>query len=118
MGACQHFQNPLNPGPILRALGWRWTRVDETHRAAASAVPRLSDGTLVSNARGRWVPDRASPIVAEIDSFANYGPDFTHRSATINPRPYAAHFDNPATDHSSELRAKTDADGNEIAKVL
>ena len=47
-GACQQFGNPLDSGPVLRAL---WVALDQWSTKQVppppSMVPRLADGTLV-----------------------------------------------------------------------
>jgi Alpha/beta hydrolase domain len=126
MGACQQFQNPLNSGPILRAL---WVAMDEwsTKRIAPppSAIPRLADGTLVPPMpqNGVGFPKIPGVTYSGLKStryLLNYGPDFYRTGImTINPPVITPPmFDNPANGPIyPSFVPKTDADGNEIAGV-
>jgi hypothetical protein len=125
-GSCQQFQNPLNSGPVLRAL---WVAMDEwsTKKVAPppSAIPRLADGTLVppSSQSGVGFPKIPGVAYTGLKStryLLNYGPNFYSTGImTINPPAITTPmFDNKANGPIyPSFVPKTDVDGNDIAGV-
>ena len=125
-GACQQFANPLDSGPVLRAL---WMALDEWATKGTppppSLVPRLADGTLVSplpQAKQGFpnIPGVAYTGLKSTRYLLNYGPDYyTTGIPTVNPPVITAPmFDNPANGPIYPTYVpKTDADGNDLAGV-
>ena len=124
-GACQQFLNPLDGGPVARAL-WlalgAWTR---GKTPPSSRVPRLADGTLAAplpqGALG--FPHLPGVLYTGLKTTRygfDWGPDYESSGiAAINPPvvqpPYE---DNPRNGflYPSFVPA-TDSDGNEVAGV-
>lgn len=81
-GSCQQLQNPISPGPALRALLAAltdWVTADK--EPPPSQVPRLSDGSLVpplpqSSVGFPQIPGVAYTGVASIRELYDYGPEF------------------------------------------
>jgi hypothetical protein len=124
-GSCQQLTNPLDSSPIQRALFValdRW--VSQGVAPPPSAVPRLSDGTLVN-------PDQASTGFPAIPGVTytglmttryryDYGPGFYDTGImTINPPVHSAPYqNNPANGPIYKAYVpKTDSDGNDIAGI-
>jgi hypothetical protein len=92
-GGCQQLQNPISPGPALRALLaalTEWVTVDI--EPPASQVPRLADGTLVpplpqSSVGFPQIPGVAYTGVASVRELYDYGPEFDRGIiSTLPPR--------------------------------
>ncbi len=125
-GACQQVGNPLDPGPVLRAL---WAALDAwVTRGIApppSRVPRIADGTLVpplpqSVAGFPGIPGVTYTGLKSTRYRLDYGADFYRTGImTINPPVVKAPiFDNPANGPIyPTFVAKTDVDGNETAGI-
>jgi hypothetical protein len=125
-GACQQFGNPLDSGPIQRAL---WEALDQwsTKGTAppASMVPRLADGTLVSpmpqQAQGfPKIPGVTYTGLKSTRYLLNYGPHYYETGImTVNPPVISQPmFDNPKNGPIYPTYVpKTDADGNDVAGV-
>ena len=124
-GQCQQFGNPLDSGPILRAL---WEALDQWSTKGTlpppSAVPRLADGTLVpamqSSVGFPKIPGVTYTGLKSTRYLLNYGPDFYKTGImTINPPVITPPmFDNPANGKIYPTYVpKTDADGNDIAGI-
>ncbi len=125
-GACQQFGNPLDSGPVQRAL---WEALDQWSTKGVAppptSVPRLADGTLVPALPQEKVGFPKIPGVTytglkSTRYLLNYGPDYYKTGiATINPpviKPPM--FENPANGPIyPTFVPKTDADGNDIAGV-
>jgi Alpha/beta hydrolase domain len=125
-GVCQQFQNPLDPAPVERAL---WMDLDQWAAMGTkppdSAIPRLSDGTLVppmpqSSVGFPLIPGVTYTGLKTTRYRFNYGPNFYRTLIpTINPPviidPYE---DNTANGpiYPSYV-PKTDSDGNDIAGI-
>jgi len=124
-GVCQQFQNPLDSGPVQRAL---FLALDDWVNGIApppSRVPKLADGTLVpplpqSGMGFPSIPGVTYTGLKTTRYLLDYGPDYyTKGIATINPPLFTAPYqDNPANGpiYPSYV-PKTDVDGNEIAGV-
>jgi len=90
-GLCQQLQNPISPGPALRALLaalTEWVMVGT--EPPPSRVPRLSDGTLVrplpQSAVGfPEIPGVTYTGVASVRELYNYGPEFDRGIISILP---------------------------------
>jgi len=124
-GACQQFLNPLNSGPVQRALFISLDRWADGEIPPTSRVPRLADGTLVPPLPRSVVgfPDIPGVTYTGLKTtryLFDYGPGFyTTGIATINPPlvtpPYQ---DNPVNGPIyPSFVPTTDSDGNEIAGV-
>ena len=125
-GSCQQFQNPLNSGPVQRAL---FIALDEWategERPPQSRVPRLRDGTLVPPLpqSGVGFPDIPGVTYTGLMTtryLFDYGTGFYETGiATINPPAVVPPYqDNPANGPVYPAYVpKTDRDGNEIAGV-
>ena len=124
-GACQQFLNPLNSGPVQRALFIALDRWADGEIPPTSRVPRLADGTLVPPLPRSVVgfPDIPGVTYTGLKTtryLFDYGPGFyTTGIATINPPlvtpPYQ---DNPVNGPIyPSFVPTTDSDGNEIAGV-
>jgi len=125
-GACQQFGNPLDSGPILRAM---WEALDQWSTKGVapppSTVPRLADGTLVpplpQQAQGfPKIPGVTYTGLKSTRYLLNYGPNFSKTGIpTINPPAITPPmFDNPANGPIYPTYVpKTDADGNDIAGI-
>ena len=115
-GLCQQLQNPISPGPALRALltaliDW----VVAGKEPPSSRVPRLRDGSLVAPSSQAAVGFPAIPGVnytgvVSIRELFNYGPEFERGIISIMPpvptgRGYAV------------LVPKVNADGIDVAGV-
>ena len=124
-GACQQFGNPLDSGPVQRAL---WEALDQwSTRGVApppTSVPRLADGTLVPTPQDKVgfpkIPGVTYTGLKSTRYLLNYGPDYYRTGiATINPpviKPPM--FENPANGPIYPTYVpKTDADGNDIAGI-
>jgi len=124
-GNCQQFQNPLNSAPIQRAL---FLALDDWANGKApppSAVPRLSNGTMVpplpqSGVGFPNIPGVTYTGLQTTRYLFNYGPNFEATGVpTINPPVVSAPYqDNPANGpiYPSYVPT-TDGDGNDIAGV-
>jgi hypothetical protein len=124
-GSCQQFQNPLNSAPIQRAL---FLALDDWTNGVPpppSAVPRLSDGTMVPPLPQSAVgfPDIPGVTYTGLKTtryLFNYGPNFEATGIpTINPPMTSPPYeDNPANGpiYPSYVPT-TDSDGNDIAGV-
>ena len=125
-GACQQLGNPLDSGPILRAL---WEALDQwsTNGVAPppSMVPRLADGTLVpalpqDKVGFPRIPGVTYTGLKSTRYLLNYGPDF-YRTGIMKVNPpvvTSPMFDNPANGPIYPTYVpKTDADGNDIAGI-
>jgi Alpha/beta hydrolase domain len=83
-GLCQHLQNPISPGPALRALLTALTDwVISGTEPPSSRVPRLHDGTLVpplpqSTVGFPEIPGVSYEGVVSIRELYDYGPEFNH----------------------------------------
>jgi hypothetical protein len=125
-GACQQLGNPLDSGPVLRAL---WDAMDQWSTKGVtpppSMVPRLADGTLVPPMpqAGEGFPKIPGVTYTGLKStryLLNYGPVFYKTGImTINPPVITPPmFDNPANGPIyATYVPKTDADGNDVAGV-
>jgi Alpha/beta hydrolase domain len=125
-GACQQFGNPLDSGPVQRAL---WEALDQWSTKGVvpppSMVPRLADGTLVSPmpqpAQGfPKIPGVTYTGLKSTRYLLNYGPRYYETGImTINPPVITPPmFDNPKNGPIyPTFVPKTDADGNDIAGV-
>jgi len=125
-GACQQFGNPLDSGPVLRAL---WEALDQWSTKGVapppSMVPRLADGTLVSPLPQEKqgfpkIPGVTYTGLKSTRYLLNYGPDYYKTGIpTINP-PVTTQplFDNPKNGPIYPTYVpKTDADGNDLGGV-
>jgi hypothetical protein len=125
-GICQQLSNPLDSSPIQRAL---FVDMDQWVTANVapppSAVPKLSDGTLVpplpqSGVGFPNIPGVMYTGLRTTGYLFNYGPRYrTQGIMDINPPvinpPYQ---DNPANGpFYTSLVPKTDSDGNDIAGI-
>ncbi|MGZ5035662.1 MAG: alpha/beta hydrolase domain-containing protein [Usitatibacter sp.] len=124
-GVCQQLGNPLNVFPTMRAL---WLAMDAwaTNGTAppASAVPKLSDGTLVAPLpqSGMGFPTIPGVQYTGLKSTRylwNYGPRFDQGIMDINPPAWTPpFFDNPNNGKIyPTFIPKTDSDGNDIAGI-
>ena len=81
-GSCQQLQNPISPGPALRALLAALTDwVTTGKEPPPSQVPRLGDGSLVpplpqSSTGFPQIPGVEYTGVASIRELYDYGPEF------------------------------------------
>jgi hypothetical protein len=124
-GACQQFLNPLDSGPVQRALFIALDEWVDGQAPPASRVPRLSDGTLAPPLPQSAVgfPDIPGVTYAGLKTtryLLDYGPSFyTTGIATINPPLVTAPYqDNPLNGPIyPSFVPKTDSDGNDIAGV-
>ena len=124
-GVCQQFLNPLNSGPVQRALFIALDRWADGDMPPSSRVPRLVDGTLVpplpqSGVGFPNIPGVTYSGLKTTRYLLDYGPGFSITGiATINPPlvtpPYQ---DNPVNGPIyPSFVPKTDSDGNDIAGV-
>jgi Alpha/beta hydrolase domain len=125
-GACQQVGNPLDSGPVQRAL---WEALDQWSTRGvvppASSVPRLADGTLVpalpQAVQGfPKIPGVTYTGLKSTRYLLNYGPEYYKTGiATINPPVITPPmFENPANGPIYPTYVpKTDADGNDIAGI-
>jgi alpha/beta hydrolase family protein len=125
-GACQQFGNPLDSGPVQRAL---WEALDQWSTKGIapppSMVPRLADGTLVApmpqQAQGfPKIPGVTYTGLKSTRYLLNYGPHYYETGImTVNPPVITPPmFDNPKNGAIyPTFVPKTDADGNDIAGV-
>ena len=90
-GSCQQLQNPISPGPALRALLAALTDwVVLGKEPPPSQVPRLSEGTLVpplpQSAVGfPEIPGVSYTGVASVRELYDYGPEFDRGIISILP---------------------------------
>lgn len=115
-GFCEQLQNPVSPGPALRALlmamiDW----VIAGKQPPPSNVPRLRDGTLVAPTSQETVGFPSIPGVnyggaANIRELFDYGPDFERGIISLVP-PI------PTGRAYQTLVPKTDEDGIDIAGI-
>jgi len=115
-GFCEHLQNPLSPGPALRALlsamiDW----VVAGKEPPSSNVPRLRDGTLVAPSSQEAVGFPQIPGVnyngaANIRELLDYGPDFDKGIISRVPPVPKGHA-------YATLVPKVDEDGLDIAGI-
>jgi len=125
-GTCQQFTNPLDSATVLRAL---WEDLDawSTKGTAPppSAVPHLSDGTLVSplpqsNVGFPKIPGVTYNGLKSTRYLLNYGPDFYKTGImTINPPVITPPMFNNLKNGPiyPSFVPKTDMDGNDISGV-
>jgi Alpha/beta hydrolase domain len=125
-GACQQFGNPLDSGPIQRAL---WEALDQWSTKGTapppSMVPRLADGTLVPPMPQQTqgfpkIPGVTYTGLKSTRYLLNYGPRYYETGImTVNPPVITPPmFDNPKNGAIyPTFVPKTDADGNDIAGV-
>ncbi|HKU84893.1 MAG TPA: alpha/beta hydrolase domain-containing protein [Casimicrobiaceae bacterium] len=124
-GNCQQRTNPLNSAPIQRAL---FLALDDWANGIApppSAVPRLSDGTMVpplpqSGVGFPNIPGVTYTGLQTTRYLFNFGPNFEATGIpTINPPVLSAPYqDNPANGPIYQSYVPTtDSDGNDIAGV-
>jgi hypothetical protein len=125
-GACQQFGNPLDSGPVQRAL---WEALDQWSTKGVapppSMVPHLADGTLVPPMpqQGQGFPKIPGVTYSGLKStryLLNYGPHYYETGImTVNPPVITPPmFDNPKNGAIyPTFVPKTDADGNDIAGV-
>jgi len=125
-GACQQVGNPLDSGPLQRAL---WEALDQWSTKGVvpppSSVPRLADGTLVpplpQAAQGfPKIPGVTYTGLKSTRYLLNYGPDYYKTGIpTVNPPVITPPmFDNPANGPIYPTYVpKTDADGNDVAGI-
>lgn len=128
-GGCQQPLNPLDGGPVARAL---LVALDAWSRGVApppSRVPTLAGGTLVaplpqSAAGFPQIPGVTYTGLKTTRYALDYGPDYgpgpgTHGIASINPPAMSAPYeDNPRNGPIyPSFVPKTDPDGNDIAGV-
>jgi hypothetical protein len=125
-GACQQFGNPLDSGPVQRAL---WEALDQWSTKGVapppSMVPHLADGTLVPPMpqQGQGFPKIPGVTYSGLKStryLLNYGPHYYETGImTVNPPVITPPmFDNPKNGSIyPTFVPKTDADGNDIAGV-
>jgi hypothetical protein len=125
-GACQQFGNPLDSGPIQRAL---WEALDQWSTKGVapppSMVPRLADGTLVAPMPQQTqgfpkIPGVTYTGLKSTRYLLNYGPHYYETGImTVNPPVITQPmFDNPKNGAIyATFVPKTDADGNDIAGV-
>jgi hypothetical protein len=90
-GLCQQLQNPISPGPALRALLTALTEwVVAGKEPPSSRVPRLRDGTLVrplsQSAVGfPEIPGVTYTGVTSVRELYDYGPEFDRGILSILP---------------------------------
>jgi hypothetical protein len=124
-GSCQQLGNPLSVFPTMRAL---WLAMDawsvDGTPPPPSAVPKLSNGTLVPALpqSGMGFPSIPGVMYTGLKStryLLDYGPQFDQGIMTINPPVTTVpFFDNPANGKIyPTFIPKTDADGNDIAGI-
>jgi len=125
-GACQQFGNPLDSGPVQRAL---WEALDQWSTKGTapppSMVPRLADGSLVppmpQQAQGfPKIPGVTYTGLKSTRYLLNYGPRYYETGImTVNPPVITSPmFDNPKNGAIyPTFVPKTDADGNDVAGV-
>ena len=125
-GACQQFGNPLDSGPVQRAL---WEALDQWSTKSIapppSVVPRLADGTLVPPMPQQTqgfpkIPGVTYTGLKSTRYLLNYGPHYYETGImTVNPPVITPPmFDNPKNGAIyPTFVPKTDADGNDIAGV-
>lgn len=123
---CQQHLNPLDSGPVQRAL---WEDLDQwsTHGVAPppSQVPKFSDGTLVPPLpqSGVGFPNIPGVTYTGLKTTRyrfNYGPNFYQTFIpTINPPVITPPYeDNPVNGPIyPSFVPKTDSDGNDIAGI-
>jgi len=125
-GACQQFGNPLDSGPVQRAL---WEALDQWSTKGIAPpptmVPRLADGSLVApvpqQAQGfPKIPGVTYTGLKSTRYLLNYGPHYYETGImTVNPPVITPPmFDNPKNGAIyPTFVPKTDADGNDIAGI-
>jgi hypothetical protein len=125
-GACQQFGNPLDSGPVQRAL---WEALDQWSTKGTapppSMVPRLSDGTLVPALPQQTqgfpkIPGVTYTGLKSTRYLLNYGPRYYETGImTVNPPVITPPmFDNPKNGPIYPTYVpKTDADGNDVSGV-
>ena len=90
-GPCQQLQNPISPGPALRALLAALTEwVVSGQEPPPSQVPRLSEGTLVPSLPQSAVgfpeiPGVMYTGVVSVRELYDYGPEFDRGIISIQP---------------------------------
>src|SRR6185369_1812525 len=125
-GACQQFANPLDSGPVQRAL---WEALDQWSTKGTapppSMVPRLADGTLVAPMPQQTqgfpkIPGVTYTGLKSTRYLLNYGPHYYETGImTVNPPVISQPmFDNPKNGPIYPTYVpKTDTDGNYVAGV-
>jgi hypothetical protein len=124
-GVCQQLQNPLNSGPVQRALFIALDQWADGRRPPHSRVPRLSDGTLVPPLPQSAVgfPNIPGVIYTGLKTtryLLDYGPEYYSSGIpTINPPHMTPPYeDNPLNGPIyPSFVPKTDSDGNDVAGV-
>jgi len=115
-GICQQLQNPISPGPALRALLAALTEwVVSGKEPPSSRVPRLQDGTLVralpqSTVGFPEIPGVTYTGVVSIRELYDYGPEFDRGIISIMPPV-------PTGRAYSTLVPKVNVDGIDIAGI-
>ena len=90
-GLCQQLQNPISPGPALRALLAALTKwLVSGEEPPSSQVPRVSDGTLVASLPQSSIgfpdiPGVNYSGVVSVRELYDYGPDFDRGIISIQP---------------------------------
>jgi len=125
-GACQQFGNPLDSGPVQRAL---WEALDQWSTKGIAPpptmVPRLADGSLVApmpqQAQGfPKIPGVTYTGLKSTRYLLNYGPHYYETGIMIVNPPVITPpmFDNPKNGAIyPTFVPKTDADGNDVAGI-
>lgn len=91
-GPCQQLQNPISPGPALRALLNALTEwVVSGKEPPSSRAPRISDGTLVpplpqTSVGFPEIPGVTYTGVASIRELYDYGPEFDRGIISVLPQ--------------------------------
>ena len=124
-GVCQQLLNPLNSGPVQRALFVALDEWADGRRPPHSRVPKLSDGTLVPPLpqSGMGFPIILGVTYSGLKTtryLLDYGPEYyTTGIATVNPPMITSPYeDNPRNGPIyPSFVPKTDTDGNDIAGV-
>jgi hypothetical protein len=122
---CQQNLNPLDAGPVARALFIALDEWMEGRAPPPSRVPTLGEGTLVSplpqSAVGfPTIPGVTYTGLATTRYVLDFGPDYrTSGIAAINPPRIAAPYQDNARNGPiyPSFVPKTDGDGNDLAGV-
>ena len=115
-GLCQQLQNPISPGPALRALLAALTDwVISGKEPPPSQVPRLHDGTLVpprpqSSVGFPEIPGVNYTGVASVRELFDYGPEFDRGIISILPPAETGHV-------YPTLVPKVNADGIDLTGI-
>ncbi len=124
-GACQQNLNPLDAGPVARALFLALDAWADGQAPPPSRVPTLAAGTLVpplpqSTLGFPTIPGVTYTGLKTTRYLLDYGPDYrTNGIATVNPPRITPPYEDNA--HNGPIYPsfvpKTDADGNDIDGV-